>query len=140
MISLTSPVGTGQPGGTPLSNSEAQIWKSRNFSIAANTSDVPDAVIFRFVGPFTARDMYSTLSPNQVRQIFGTLPEKKQPSAQIFDLSGVPYMDSIGLGMLVSLYVSSRGKGIRMSIIGSTPRVLELFKMTKVDTVLPIEN
>jgi anti-anti-sigma factor len=120
-----------------LPNSEAQIWKSRNFSIAANTSEVPDGVIFRLVGPFTARDMYSTLSPNEVRKIFETLP---QPSAQIFDLSGVPYMDSIGLGMLVSLYVSSRSKGIRMSIIGSTPRVLELFKLTKVDTVLPIGN
>ncbi len=111
-----------------MSNSEAQIWKSHNFSIAADAGVVPDAVIFRLAGPFTARDMYSSLTPNQVRQIFETLPKKKQPSAQIFDLSGVPYMDSIGLGMLVSLYVSSRSKGIRMSITGCTPRVLEAFQ------------
>ncbi len=140
MNSLTSPVGTRPPGGTPLSISEAQVWKSHNFSITADAGDLPDAVIFRLAGPFTARDMYSSLTPNQVRQIFETLPEKKQPSAQIFDLSGVPYMDSIGLGMLVSLYVSSRGKGVRMSITGCTPHVIELFKLTKVDSVLPIEN
>jgi len=78
-----------------LSNSEAQVWKSHNFSITADTGDEPDAVIFRLVGPFTARDMYSTLSPNEVRQVFETLPAKKQPSAQVFDLSGVPYMDEL---------------------------------------------
>jgi anti-anti-sigma factor len=124
----------------PLSNSEAQVWKSHNFSITADAGDEPGAVIFRLVGPFTARDMYSTLSPNEVRQIFETLPANTQPSAQIFDLSGVLYMDSTGLGMLVGLYVSSRKKGICMTICGCTPRVLELIKLTKMDSVLPIAN
>ena len=39
----------------PLSNSEAQVWKSHNFSITADAGDEPGAVIFRLVGPFTAR-------------------------------------------------------------------------------------
>jgi anti-anti-sigma factor len=134
------PSETAPPGEMPLSNSEAQVWKSHNFSITADAGDEPDAVIFRLVGPFTARDMYSSLSPSEVRQIFETLPAKKKPSAQIFDLSGVPYMDSVGLGMLVRLYVSSRNNGIRMSICGCTPHVLELLKLTKMDSVLPIEN
>jgi anti-anti-sigma factor len=121
-----------------LSDTEAQVWKSHNFSIAALTGDEPGSVIFRLDGPFTARDMYSSLSPDQVRQIFETLPANKHPSARIFDLSGVPYMDSVGLGMLVRLYVSSRNQGIRMSISGCNARVSELFKLTKMDSVLPI--
>jgi anti-anti-sigma factor len=121
-----------------LSNSEAQVWKSHNFSITALAGDESGTVIFRLDGPFTARDMYSSLSPDQVRQIFETLPANKQPSARLFDLSRVPYMDSVGLGMLVRLFVSSRNKGIRMSISGCTPRVSELFKLTKMDSVLPI--
>jgi hypothetical protein len=104
-----------------LSNCETQVWKSCNFSIAALAGDEPGTVIYRLDGPFTARDMYSSLSPDEVRQIFETLPANKQPSVQIFDVSGVPYMDSVGLGMLVRLYVSSRNKGIRMSISGCTP-------------------
>jgi anti-anti-sigma factor len=123
-----------------LADTEAQVWKSHNFSITALAGDEPGTVIFRLDGPFTARDMYSSLSPDQVRQIFETLPANKQPSARIFDLSGVPYMDSVGLGMLVRLYVSSRNKGIRMSICGSNPRVSELFKLTKMDSVLPIKG
>jgi anti-anti-sigma factor len=122
----------------PLSNSETQVWKSHNFSIAALAGDEPGTVIYRFDGPFTARDMYSSLSPNEVRQIFETLPFNKQPSVQLFDVSGVPYMDSAGLGMLVRLYVSSRNKGIRMSITGCTPHVCELLKLTRMDSVLPI--
>ena len=121
-----------------MSNSETQIWKSHNFSIAAVAGDEPGTVIYRLDGPFTARDMYSSLSPNEVRQIFETLPASEQPSVEIFDLSGVPYMDSIGLGMLVRLYVSSRNKGIRMSISGCTPHVRELLKITKMDSVLPL--
>ena len=123
-----------------MSNSEAQVWKSRRFSITALVGDESGTVIFRLDGPFTARDMYSSISPNDFRQIFETLPANKQPSAQIFDLSGVPYMDSTGLGVLVGLYVSSRNKGIRMSISGCTAHVLELVKLTKMDSVLPIEN
>ena len=124
----------------PLSNSETQVWKSHNFSIAALAGDEPGTVIYRFDGPFTARDMYSSLSPDQVRQIFESLPANKQPSARIFDLSGVHYMDSVGLGMLVRLYVSSRNKGVRMSISGCNSRVSKLFKLTKMASVLPIGN
>jgi len=123
-----------------LSRSEIQVWKSHNFSIAAITGDEPGAVIFRLDGPFAARDIYNSLSPQEVRHIFETLLVDKQPSVQIFDLSGVPYMDSAGLGMLVRLYVSSRNNGIRMSISGCTPRVRELLKLTKTDSVLPIED
>jgi len=124
----------------PLSNSETQVWKSHNFSIVALAGDEPGTVIFRLNGPFTARDMYNSLSPSEVRQIFESLLTDKQPSAQLFDLSGVPFMDSAGLGMLVRLYVSSRNNGIRMSISGCTPRVRELLKLTKTDSVLPIVN
>lgn len=123
-----------------MSNSETQVWKSHNFSIVALAGDEPGTVIFRLKGPFTARDMYNSLSPNEVRQIFETLLTDKQPSAEIFDLSGVPFMDSAGLGMLVRLYVSSRNNGIRMSISGCSPRVRELLKLTKTDSVLPIVN
>jgi anti-sigma B factor antagonist len=134
----TSPSQWNHPEERFLSSSEAQVWKSHNFSIACHAGVEPGIVIFRLDGPLTARDMYSSLSPNDFRRMFETLPANKDHSEQIFDISGVPYMDSTGLGVLVGLFVSSRNKGVRMSITGCTPRVVELLKMTKMDAVLPV--
>jgi anti-anti-sigma factor len=47
-------------------------------------------------------------------------------------------MDSAGIGMIVSHYVRCQDKGIRMIAAGVSPRVLQLFKITKVDTFIPM--
>jgi anti-anti-sigma factor len=53
----------------------------------------------------------------------------------ILDLTDVPYMHSSGLGMIVRHYVRCQGKGVRLIAAGVSPRVLELFKLTKVEAV-----
>jgi anti-anti-sigma factor len=82
--------------------------------------------------------MYSTMSPDAFRDIFESVPGVEQPAVHIFDLTEVPYMDSLGLGMLTRHYVRCQSKGIRLSITGMSPRVQELLRLTKMDTVLPI--
>jgi anti-anti-sigma factor len=47
-------------------------------------------------------------------------------------------MDSAGLGMVVRHFARCRSNGVRFVAAGATPRVLELFNLTKVDTVLPL--
>jgi anti-anti-sigma factor len=47
-------------------------------------------------------------------------------------------MDSTGLGMVVTHYTRCQARGIRMVVAGSTKRVLDLFALTKVDTILPL--
>ena len=120
--------------------SPAQIWKGSNFSIDRMEGKTPRTVIFRLTGPFTARDMYNTLTPANMKDMFEhqPWPGEAPPSLNIFDLSGVPYMDSMGLGMMVTQYVRCQGKGIRMIATGVTPRVLEVFKLTKVSTIIPM--
>ncbi|HUX44261.1 MAG TPA: STAS domain-containing protein [Terracidiphilus sp.] len=114
---------------------QAQIWKGSSFTIERKKGKAPGVVIFRLSGPFTARDMYGTLTPEALRNLFESSSDEA-PTARIFDLSEVPYMDSAGLGMMVSEHVRCQGKGLRMVAAGVTPRVLQLFKMTKVDTFL----
>ena len=123
-----------------MSEIESQVWRSHNFRIEVVPGTEPGAIIYRFTGPFTARDMYTSLPPSEFRKIFETVPGGQKPSAQILDLSGVLYMDSAGLGVMVTLSVSAKNKGVRMSIVGAPPRVMELFRLTKMDTVLPIEG
>ncbi|WP_390905438.1 STAS domain-containing protein [Occallatibacter riparius] len=121
-----------------VSSSAAQIWKSRDFSVEVVEGEEQGSIIFRLKGPFTARDMHSSLSPDAFRKLFETQPAGAQVTSQSFDLSGVPYMDSLGMGLLAGLYVRARNKGVRWSVSGCTPRDLELLKLTKLDSVLPI--
>jgi anti-anti-sigma factor len=115
----------------------AQVWKSSNFTIERNQGKTPATVIFRLSGPFTARDMYGALSPNALRNTFESEEGGDDPHAlHILDLTEVPYMDSAGLGLIVSHYVRCQGRGVRLVAAGVSPRVLQLLEMTKVDGFL----
>ncbi len=46
-----------------MSTMQDQIWRGATFTIERSQNPAADAVIFRFSGPFTARDMYSSLTP-----------------------------------------------------------------------------
>ncbi len=119
-----------------MPTAESQIWKTARLTIERAESDT-EGTVFRFSGPFTARDIYHSLSPETFRNIFESAPG--HPTAkQVIDLTEVPYMDSFGLGMLVSHHVRCRSKEIPLSITGISPRVHELFRLTKMEGVLPI--
>ena len=123
-----------------MTTSQAQLWKGTPFSIERQAGKASGTVIFRICGPFTARDMYGTLTPVGLRSMldFQSTPGEQQPLVNILDLTGVPYMDSAGLGIVVGHYVSCQRKGIRLIAAGVSPRVRELFRMTKVDTTIPM--
>jgi anti-anti-sigma factor len=97
-------------------------------------------VIFRFTGPFTAHDILGSGTPTAFHHIFDCelTPGDAAPMKNIIDLTGVPYMDSSGVGVLVSHYVRCRGKGVRLIAVGANPRVAQLFKLTRVDSFIPM--
>jgi anti-anti-sigma factor len=117
---------------------QAQIWKNSPFNIERKDGKAPGTVIFRLCGPFTARDMYGSLTPIDLQNMldFQSTPSKELPALNILDLTEVPYMDSTGLGMIVRHYVRCQGKGVRVVAAGASERVLELFKLTKMDGVI----
>ena len=84
--------------------------------------------------------MFASMAPVVVDEMlnFGAEPDGKLPTLNILDLTEVPYMDSAGLGRIVRHYVHCRGKGVRMVAAGVGARVVELFKITKVDAVIPM--
>jgi anti-anti-sigma factor len=110
------------------------------FTIERKQGKAPGTIIFRLCGPFTARAMYGTLTPNALDNMlnFRSTPSEKPPALNILDLTEVPYMDSTGLGKIVTHLVQCNSKGIRMIAAGVSPRVLELFRMTKVDAIIPM--
>jgi hypothetical protein len=120
--------------------SQPQLWKGTPFSIERKEGKTLGTIIFRLCGPFTVRDMYGSLTPVGLRNMldFQSTPGEEPPLVNILDLTDVPYMDSAGLGIVVGHYVSCQRKGVRLIAAGLGPRVRELFKMTKVDTTIPM--
>jgi len=122
-----------------MSAASAQIWKGSTFHIDRLPGQIAGSMVFRFSGPFTARDMYAALSPAALKDLFESDPTPRHPATLvIFDLAAVPYIDSCGLGLIVGHFVRCQGRGIPFIVAGVGSRVLELFKTTKVDHLFPI--
>ena len=62
------------------------------------------------------------------------------------DFSGVPYIDSSGIGALVSIYANRQKDGRRLLLVAVQPRVRAALQITKVDQffsfadTLPLRN
>lgn len=123
-----------------MTNTDAMIWKSAPLTIERTTGKSPSTVIIRLCGHFTARDMYGSLTPDELRKVFDleTAAGEMPIALNILDLTDVPYMDSMGLGMIVTHHVRCHNRGIRMIAAGVSPRVLQLLTLTKVDGVIPM--
>ena len=55
----------------------------------------------------------------------------------ILDCSGLEYIDSAGLGVVVNSYVSQSNKGRKIAVVGASERVWALFTTTRVDQFFP---
>ena len=80
-------------------------------------------------GPLTLENL--PLFQNAIRR------EENVPMV-IVDLSDVPYIDSSGLGSLVSAYVTRHKATRRIALSGVNDRVLKLFETTKVEPLFLI--
>jgi len=57
----------------------------------------------------------------------------------ILDLSGVEFLDSAGLGVLMILYGNMKVRGGKFRLVAPGSKVLEVLKMTHTDSILPID-
>jgi anti-sigma B factor antagonist len=83
--------------------------------------------IYQLTGPVTLRNIFDLQSH---------LRSGDLPRISILDMSGVPYMDSAGMGTIMNYYTHCQGKGVKLIVAGVSSRVMELFRMTRVDTVM----
>ncbi|MFT4113298.1 STAS domain-containing protein [Silvibacterium sp.] len=99
------------------------------FYLEVLASDRREGVrIFRVIGPLTLRTFFA------VQEELRHAPSR----LKIFDLSAVPYMDSAGMGVIINAYVSAKRRGGNVAVVGPNYRVIELFKLTHVDTLIPV--
>lgn len=57
-----------------------------------------------------------------------------------FDLSGLRFVDSSGLAVLMNAYVGAQDRGIAFRIVGLTPYLRHLFEVIALDDVLGLPD
>jgi anti-sigma B factor antagonist len=88
--------------------------------------DMPSADgqrILRLTGPLVLNSFFA----------FQTLVREDKSNALVLDFTGVPYIDSAGIGALVGAYVNRQKDGRQLQLVGVTPRVHTALQVTKVD-------
>jgi len=64
---------------------------------------------------------------------FQRMVREDKSTALTLDLSGVPYVDSAGIGALVGAYVNRDKDGRKLLLVGVSSRVRTALKVTKVE-------
>ena len=96
--------------------------------IEREPAQTPDVTVFRLKGPFVLGTMFDLQSAIRDPAVKGV----------IVDLSGVPYMDSAGLGVLLGHWTHTQRGGYKYALVGMSPRVHTIFEITRTDKVVPI--
>jgi len=95
-------------------------------------------------GDDTAKELFLqgrlTFSDNVVfRKIVDDLKEYAGEKC-IFDLSGLEFIDSAGLGMLMLLRDATVGRPFAISIRGADGQVRRMLEIAKFDALIPFED
>ncbi|HZP64199.1 MAG TPA: STAS domain-containing protein [Terriglobales bacterium] len=79
--------------------------------------------------------LHGPLTIENVQPFQNALRREASAETVIVDLTEVPYIDSSGLGSLVSAYVSGHKSGRRIALTGVNERVFRLFEVTKTESL-----
>ena len=61
---------------------------------------------------------------------------QKDVKAFILDITALDYVDSSGIGMLVSCLTNAKKAGGELKLVGANPRIKRIFAMTGVDSIM----
>ncbi len=85
----------------------------------------PGHLIVHLTGPLTIANLFD----------FQDLVRADRSSALILDFSGVPYMDSAGLGAVLGAHVSRQKDRRLLALAGVNERVRYVFHLTRVESL-----
>jgi anti-anti-sigma factor len=115
-----------------------QTWNSAPFTIERIAGKTDGTVILRFCGPFWTRDVYANLPTMALSQAFELEGQNTPITKHILDMTNCPSIDSSGLGIITTHHIRCGKRGVKLIVAGASPRVHEVFRITKMDTVIPL--
>jgi len=103
-------------------------------SVKLTTRDVGDVVVIDAVGRITLGEGASAFR-DKVRELAASGHKKL-----LLNLAEVSYIDSSGIGELVSAYTTITNQGGHLKLLGLTHRVKDLLQITKLYTVFDVHE
>lgn len=85
------------------------------------------ARVIRLSGPVILRTLFE----------FQQVGRAESAKPVVIDIAEVPYMDSAGLGAVISIFASCQRTSRGFAIVGVSQRIRTLFQVTHVDGLLP---
>jgi anti-sigma B factor antagonist len=97
-------------------------------SIQAAQGKTADTRILKIEGPITLSNLFT----------FQAELRKETAPLTILDMTGVPYMDSAGMGAVINFYIASQKNGRKMVLAGVNERVYALLELTNTNKLLKL--
>jgi anti-sigma B factor antagonist len=96
-------------------------------------ADEPSTVVASVDGALTMGTSLKTVDNNLQALV------ERGTSRLILDLTGCPYCDSAGLGLLMHISGLMAAPGRALRICGASARVLDLLRITRTESLLPLD-
>ena len=93
-----------------------------------------DALVIRIRGEI---DHHSAVS---VRAGVDDVLAARQPERVFLDLSGVDFMDSSGLGLVMGRYTLVKELGGAFAVVDPSPAIMRIFKLAGMERLIQIET
>jgi anti-sigma B factor antagonist len=97
-------------------------------TISSRQGKLPDTRILTFEGPIVLSGLFA----------FQAQLRKENPPLTILDMSGVPYMDSSGMGAIINCHISAQKSGHKLVLAGVNERVYALLELTNTTKLLKV--
>jgi anti-anti-sigma factor len=88
--------------------------------------------IFEFNGNLILSDL------EKARKYVKEIIDGENANEIIFDLSNVDFIDSAGIGFIVSIFKSIKSKNGKFALASLKSKPHEVFKLTRLDKIIPI--
>jgi len=84
--------------------------------------------------------VYQVKGKLSLETVAGFIPKLRQETAKhvILDMSGVNFLDSAGVGALVSLFVNRRNQGKTFALAALTPQAMAVVTVAGLQKLLPV--
>lgn len=85
-------------------------------------------------------DIDGDVTPAAEDQLSGTFEQLKSAESVIFNFGGLDYMNSGGIGLLVTLLVRAQRRGQQLVAYGLSDHYRQIFQLTQLDDAIRIED
>lgn len=109
------------------------LGSKESFGVSFEMNEKKESACFKITGEL---DHHSV---KEMREKIDELLILKRPKSVVFDLSGVSFTDSAGLGLILGRYTRITEYGGKLSLSGVSESFMKILKLAGTDKIIKIE-